>query len=104
MRSGGGLLAGGVIVPAGNRTGGGRRIRDFYRLFCRSVDGEFLTFEFSDSADLVHVRKRRIPNIITQVLHLNLNLTFKRSGYNNFFVCHAGLHSSRAVSRVICRG
>ena len=97
MRSGDTLLAGGVIVPADNRTGGGRRIGDFYCLFCRSVYGEVLAFEFSHSPDLVRVKKRCIPNIVIQVLHLNLNLTFKRSGYDNFLVCHIGLHFSRAL-------
>jgi hypothetical protein len=97
MRSGDRLLAGGVIVSADNRTGGGRRIGDFYCLFSRSVYGEILTLEFSHSVDLVSVKKRCIPNIITQVLHLNLNPTLKRSGYYNFLVCHMGLHFSSIV-------
>jgi len=46
MRSGGGLLAGGVIVPAGNRTGGGRRIRDFYRLFVAASMANSLPLNF----------------------------------------------------------
>jgi hypothetical protein len=42
--------------------------------------GEVLAFEFSHPADLVRVKKRCIPNIIAEVPHLNLNLTFKWSG------------------------
>jgi len=80
MCSGGSLLAGAVIVPADNRTGGGRCIGDFYCLFCRSVYGEVSAFEFSHSPDLVRIEKRCMPNIIAEVPHLNLNLTFKRSG------------------------
>jgi len=99
MRTGDRFLAGGVIVPADDRTGGGRRIGDLYCLFCRSVYGEVLTFEFSHSADLVRVKERCIPNIITEVLHLNLNLTFKRSGYDNFLECHMGPHFSSVVRR-----
>ena len=99
MCSGDSLLAGGVIVPAHKRTGGGRRISDFYCLFCRGVYGEVLAFEFSDSVDLVRIKERCIPNIITQVLHSNLNLALKGSGYDGFLVCHMGLHSSSVVER-----
>ena len=99
MRSGDRLLADGVIVPAHNRTGGGRCIGDFYCLFCRGLYGEVLAFEFSHSADLVRIKERCIPNIITQVLHSNLNLPLKRSGYDNFLGCHIGLHSSSVVGR-----
>ena len=77
--------------------GGGRRIGDFYRFFGRSVYGEVLTFEFSDSPDLVRIEKRCIPNIITEVAHPNLNLTFKRGGYDDFLVCHMGPHFSSLV-------
>jgi hypothetical protein len=45
------------------------------------------------------LKKRCIPNIITHVLHLNLNLTIKRSGYDNFLICHIGPHFSRFVGR-----
>jgi hypothetical protein len=99
MRSGGGLLAGSVIVPADNRTGRGRRIGDFDCLLCRRVYGEVLTFEFSHSPDLVRIEKRCIPNIVTEVPHLNLNLTFERSGYDDFLVCHMGLNSNSGGRR-----
>ena len=107
MRTGDRFLTGGVIVPADNGTGGGRRIGNFFCLFSRSVYGEILTLEFSHSVDLVSVKERCIPNIITQVLHLNLNLTLKRSGYYNFLVCHMGLHFSSIVKgdlRLLNRG
>jgi hypothetical protein len=79
MGSCGGSLAGGVIVRANDRTGRRRRISDFYCFLCGCVYREVLTFIFSDSADLIRLRKRCVPNIIPEVLHPNLDPTFKRS-------------------------
>jgi|HubBroStandDraft_2_1064218.scaffolds.fasta_scaffold03351_4 hypothetical protein len=35
------------------------------------------------SADLIRIRKRCVPNIIPEVLHPNLDPTFKRSDWDN---------------------
>ena len=74
MRSGDRLLASGLIVLADNQSSGGRRIGDFYCLFCRSIYGEVFTFKFSHSADLVRVKKRGIPNISPRFLIRTLTL------------------------------
>lgn len=94
MRNSDGLLAGGVIVAADDRTDSWRRIGDFCCFFLRSVYSEVLTFEVSHSPDLVRIEKRCIPNIVTEVPHPNLNLTFERCGYDNFLICHMGPHFS----------
>ena len=94
MRNSDGLLAGGVIVPTDNRTGSGRRIGYLCCFFFRSVYGEALTFEFSHSPDLVRIEKRCIPNVVTEVRHPDLNLTFKGCGYDDFLAYHMGQHFS----------
>ena len=74
----------GVIVHANDQTGRQWRIGDFYRFLGCCLDSVVPTPEFSDPTGLPHVNKRCVPYIVPEVLHSNLNLMIKRSGYGDF--------------------
>ena len=59
-------------------------IGDFYRFLGCCLDSVVPTPEFSDPTGLPHVNKRCVPYIVPEVLHSNLNLMIKRSGYGDF--------------------
>jgi hypothetical protein len=79
-----GSLVFGLIVQANDLTGRRWHIGDFYRFLGCCLDSVVPSLEFSDPTGLPRVNKRCVPHIVPEVLHPNLNLMTKRSGYGDF--------------------
>jgi hypothetical protein len=60
------------------------RIGDFYRFLGCCLYYVVPPLKFSNPMGLPHVNKRCVPYIAPEVLHANLNLMVKRSGYGDF--------------------